>query len=119
MEVFELEPEEIKLNKEKNLLTVSFGEEGTFEFSTEYLRVMSPSAEVQGHAPDQRKTVPGKKNVKISGIDPVGHYAVTLTFDDGHDTGVYSWKHFYEIGKNKELLWDRYIRELEEQKLSR
>ena len=77
MEVFELEPSEIKLNKEKNQLTVVFEDgDDTFEFSTEYLRVMSPSAEVQGHAPDQRKTVPGKKNVKITAIDSVGHYAV-------------------------------------------
>jgi len=119
MQVFELEPSEIKLNKEKDQLTVVFEGEETFEYSAEYLRVMSPSAEVQGHAPDQRKTVPGKKSVRINGIEAVGHYAVTLTFDDGHDTGVYSWKHLYEIGKNKKFLWDRYIRELEEQGLSR
>ena len=119
MEVFELEPTEIKLNKAKDHLTVAFEDDSVFEFTTEYLRVMSPSAEVQGHAPDQRKTVPGKKSVKITAIDTVGHYAVTLTFDDGHDTGVYSWKHLYQIGKNQEFLWDRYIKELEEQGLSR
>ena len=119
MQVFELEPSEIKLNKSKDQLTVIFENEDRFEFSSEYLRVMSPSAEVQGHAPDQRKTVPGKKSVKISDIEAVGHYAVTLTFDDGHDTGVYSWKHLYEIGKNKDFLWDRYINELQEQGLSR
>ena len=119
MQIFELEPTEIKLSKDKDQLTVSFEDDSNFDFSAEYLRVMSPSAEVQGHAPDQRKTVPGKKNVKITGIEEVGHYAVTLTFDDGHDTGVYSWKHLYEIGKNKDFLWDRYIKELEEQGLSR
>lgn len=119
MKIFELQPTELKLNKEKDHLTVAFDDGKTFEFSTEYLRVMSPSAEVQGHAPDQRKTVPGKKNVKISGIETVGHYAVTLTFDDGHDTGVYSWKHLYQIGDNQKFLWDRYIKELEEQGLSR
>ncbi len=119
MQVFELEPTEIKINKDKDHMTVVFENEDTFEFSSEYLRVMSPSAEVQGHAPDQRKTIPGKKNVKITGIEEVGHYAVTLTFDDGHDTGVYSWKHLYEIGKNKDFLWNRYINELEEQGLSR
>ena len=119
MEVFELQPTEIKLNKSKDQLTVAFDDEKIFEFSSEYLRVMSPSAEVQGHAPDQRKTIPGKKNVRISNIETVGHYAVTLTFDDGHATGVYSWKHLYEIGSNKDFLWDRYVRELEEQNLSR
>ncbi len=119
MQIFELEPTEIKLNRDKDRLDVTFEDGESFEFSAEYLRVMSPSAEVQGHAPDQRKTVPGKKNVKITGIEEVGHYAIGLTFDDGHDTGVYSWKHLYEIGKNREFLWDRYIRELEEQGLSR
>ncbi len=119
MEIFELEPTEIKLNKGKDQLSVAFEDGENFEFSSEYLRVMSPSAEVQGHPPDQRKTVPGKKNVKITGIEEVGLYAVTLTFDDGHDTGVYSWRHLYDIGKNKDFLWDRYVRELEEQSLSR
>ena len=119
MQIFELEPTEIKLNKDKDQLNVTFDDGEKFEFSAEYLRVMSPSAEVQGHAPDQRKTVPGKKSVKITGIEEVGLYAICLTFDDGHDTGVYSWKHLYEIGKNKDFYWDRYIRELEEQGLSR
>jgi DUF971 family protein len=119
MEIFELAPTEIKLNKDKDHLSVVFDDGKGFEFSAEYLRVMSPSAEVQGHSPDQRKTVPGKKNVKITDIEAVGHYAVTLKFDDGHDTGVYSWKHLYQIGENKDFLWDRYIKELEEQSLSR
>ncbi len=119
MEIFELAPTEIKLNKDKNLLSVTFEDGEKFEFTSEYLRVMSPSAEVQGHSPEQRKTVPGKMNVKITAIDPVGHYAIVLKFDDGHDTGVYSWKHLYQIGKNRDFLWERYIRELEEQGLSR
>ncbi len=119
MQVFELEPTEIKLNKAKDQLNVAFDDGKNFEFSTEYLRIMSPSAEVQGHSPDQRKTVPGKQNVKITGIEEVGLYAICLTFDDGHDTGVYSWKHLYEIGKNKEFYWERYIKELEDQGLSR
>ena len=119
MQIFELEPTEIKLNKEKDLLTVTFEDGKTFPLSSEYLRVMSPSAEVQGHAPEQRKTVPGKRSVKITGIEEVGHYAICLTFDDGHDTGVYSWKHLYEIGKNEKFYWDRYISELEDQGLSR
>ena len=119
MQVFELEPTEIKLNKDKDLLTVAFEDDSIFEFSTEYLRVMSPSAEVQGHAPDQRKTVPGKKSVKVTAIEEVGLYAICLTFSDGHDTGVFSWKHLYEIGKNKDYLWGRYITEIEEQGLSR
>lgn len=119
MEIFELEPTEIKLNKEKDFLTVTFEDDKVFEFTAEYLRVMSPSAEVQGHSPEQRKTIPGKKNVKISKIEPVGHYAVQIDFDDGHDTGVYSWKHLYEIGENQTFLWDRYLRELGEQGKSR
>jgi len=119
MQIFELEPTDIKLNKDKNQLSVTFEDGKAFEFSSEYLRVMSPSAEVQGHSPEQRKTVPGKQNVKITGIEEVGLYAICLTFDDGHDTGVYSWKHLYEIGKNKGFYWDRYIKELEEQSLSR
>ena len=119
VEIFELQPTEIKLNKDKDQLMVAFEDGENFEFTAEYLRVMSPSAEVQGHAPDQRKTVPGKRSVKISNIDTVGHYAVTLIFDDGHDSGVYSWKHLYEIGKNKDYLWERYVLELEEQGMSR
>jgi DUF971 family protein len=119
MTPFDKTPTEIRLNKDKNNLAVAFDDGEVFEFTAEYLRVMSPSAEVQGHSPDQRKTVPGKKNVKISNIEPVGHYAIKITFDDGHDTGVYSWKHLYEIGQQKEFLWDRYIRELEEQGKSR
>jgi DUF971 family protein len=119
MKVFELEPTEIKLSKDKKLLTVVFDDGKAFEFTAEYLRVMSPSAEVQGHSPEQRKTVPGKQHVKITDIEPVGHYAVKLTFDDGHDTGVYSWKHFYEIGENQGFLWERYLRELIEKGLSR
>jgi len=119
MTPFDKNPTEIRLNKAKDNLKVSFDDGKEFEFSAEYLRVMSPSAEVQGHSPDQRKTVPGKKSVKISDIEPVGHYAIKIVFDDGHDTGVYSWKHLYEIGEQKDFLWDRYTRELEEQGLSR
>jgi len=119
MQVFELQPTEIKLNKDKNNLSVAFDDGETYEFTSEFLRVMSPSAEVQGHSPDQRKTVPGKKNVRITDIEPVVHYAVKITFDDGHDTGVYSWKHFYQIGENQSFLWKRYIDELAEQGKSR
>jgi len=119
MELFDKQPTELKLNKDKNNLKVTYDDGKLFDFSTEYLRVMSPSAEVQGHSPDQRKTVPGKKSVTITNIEPVGHYAVKITFDDGHDTGVYSWKHLYEIGENRDFLWDRYISELEEHGKSR
>ncbi len=118
-EVFELNPTEIKLNKEKNQLTVTFEDGKVFSYSAEFLRVTSPSAEVQGHAEHQRKTVPGKKNVTIEGIENVGNYAVQLNFDDGHDTGIFSWRHFYDTGLNHDKLWDRYLSELHDKGLSR
>ncbi len=118
-EAFELEPTEIKLNKDKDQLTVTFEDGKIFVYSAEFLRVTSPSAEVQGHAENQRKTVPGKKNVTITGIEAVGNYAVTLVFDDGHDTGIFSWRHFYDTGLSHDKLWDRYLSEMQEKGLSR
>lgn len=90
-----------------------------FEFSAEFLRVLSPSAEVKGHTPDQKKTVPGKRHVKVAQIDPVGNYAVRLTFDDGHDTGLYSWDLLVDLGRNKTRHWTEYLDELREKGLSR
>ena len=85
----------------------------------ELLRVTSPSAEVQGHSPEQRKTVSGKRMVKISNIEPVGNYAVKISFDDGHDTGIFSWKYMMELGQEQEGRWKYYLYELEEKGLSR
>jgi len=81
---------------------VSFDDGATFELPFEYLRVNSPSAEVQGHGPGQRVTVTGKENVGIRAVEPIGQYAVRLVFDDGHDTGLYTWKYLYELGERRE-----------------
>ncbi|WP_310620299.1 DUF971 domain-containing protein [Flexibacterium corallicola] len=112
-------PSEIRLKKDRRSLVVSFEQGQSFELSAEFLRVSSPSAEVQGHSPEQRKTVPGKRNVEIIGVDPVGNYAVKLTFDDLHNTGIYTWAYFLELGQNHDALWQRYLDELAEKGLSR
>ena len=93
-------PLEIKLRKRSRLLEVTFDSGERFEFSFEYLRVRSPSAEVQGHGPGQALRVTGKENVGIRAVEPVGQYAVKLVFDDGHDTGLYTWKYLYELGRS-------------------
>ena len=85
----------------------------------EYLRVMSPSAEVQGHSPDERKTQPGKRHVAILEVHPIGNYAVRLVFDDMHSTGIYSWDYFSELGRNRERRWQDYLDELASKGLSR
>ena len=85
----------------------------------ELLRVMSPSAEVQGHSPEQRQTVPGKRNVGIMSVDPVGNYAVRITFDDMHATGLYSWAYLHRLGTNRDTLWQDYLDELQQKGLSR
>lgn len=112
-------PSEIRLNPEKNQLKVSFGDDGSFSYAAEFLRVMSPSAEVQGHSPDQRVTVPGKIDVLVKSIEPVGNYAIRIVFDDGHDTGLYSWDYLHELGTEHDARWRQYLDELEQQGLSR
>lgn len=112
-------PTKINLSKDGRELTVEFDNGRNLVFSAEFLRVMSPSAEVQGHSPDQRKVIGGKIDVSIIGIDPVGNYAVKLTFDDLHDTGIFTWSYFLEMDDQREFLWDRYLRELSEQNLAR
>jgi DUF971 family protein len=102
-------PTEIRLRKNSKLLVVAFEDGTEFSFSFEYLRVHSPSAEVVGHGPGQETLQTGKENVTITRIDPVGHYAVRLVFDDGHDTGLYSWTHLHELGSNMEQNWRRYL----------
>ncbi|MBV6424906.1 MAG: hypothetical protein NAOJABEB_02720 [Steroidobacteraceae bacterium] len=92
----------IRLRRKSRLLTVSFDDGRTFDLPFEYLRVNSPSAEVQGHGRGQRVTVTGKENVRIDAVEPVGHYAVRLVFDDGHDTGLYTWKYLHELGRQLE-----------------
>ena len=101
------------------MLTVTFADHAPFELPAELLRVLSPSAEVQGHSPEQRVTVPGKKAVRILRIEPVGNYATRIVFDDGHDTGLYTWTYLRELGEHKEERWQDYLAELAAKRLSR
>ncbi|WP_342358441.1 DUF971 domain-containing protein [Terrarubrum flagellatum] len=112
-------PTELRLSPDKRTLTVAFEDGGRFELSAEYLRVMSPSAEVQGHSPDQRQTVGGKRNVTILAIDPIGNYAVKLRFDDMHDTGIYGWDFLYGLGADWRRNWGAYLDELKSKGLTR
>lgn len=112
-------PTEIKLRKDRRALIVSFDDGERHELAAEFLRVKSPSAEVQGHSPDERKTVPGKINVQILEVHPIGNYAVRLVFDDMHSTGIFSWSYLREIGRNHDELWRDYLDELAAKNLSR
>ena len=112
-------PTELRLSKDRKLLTVAFDDGQKFDLSAEYLRVKSPSAEVQGHSPTERKTVGGKKNVEILEVNPIGNYAVRLTFDDMHSTGIYSWPYLAELGRNHPALWREYLDELAAKGMSR
>jgi DUF971 family protein len=105
-------PAEIRLKKERRALAVRFDDGIEHELPAEMLRVLSPSAEVQGHSPEQRKTIGGKQNVLITAIDPVGNYAVRLTFDDGHNTGLFTWAYLRRLGDERESLWREYLAEL-------
>ena len=112
-------PKELRVSKDRKLLSVTFPDHRPFELPAELLRVASPSAEVQGHSPEQRVTVPGKRNVAILKIEPVGNYAVRITFDDFHDTGIFTWNYLHTLGHEKEARWNAYLAELEEKGLSR
>jgi DUF971 family protein len=106
-------PTEIKLHQVSRKLEIAFNDGARFELPYEFLRVYSPSAEVRGHGPGQEVLQLGKKNIGIKSVEPVGSYAVTLTFSDGHDTGIYSWEYLYELGANHVALWDRYVSRME------
>jgi DUF971 family protein len=112
-------PTEIRLHKNRKSLSLTFDNGETFAFPAEYLRVKSPSAEVQGHAPEERKTVPGKRDVAILEVVPIGNYAVRLVFDDLHSTGIFSWDYFIELGRNHARYWQDYLDELAAKGLSR
>jgi DUF971 family protein len=112
-------PTEIRLSPDKRLVTVAFEDGVRFELSAEYLRVMSPSAEVRGHAAHERKTVAGKKNVRIASIEPMGRYAVKFGFDDGHATGIYAWAYLHELGATVADKWRAYMAELQAKGLKR
>jgi len=106
------QPTDITLHRASRVLEVAFDSGETFRLPCEYLRVHSPSAEVQGHGPSQRVLQYGKQNVGIAEIAPVGQYGVLLRFDDGHDTGIYSWSVLYELGKHQAAKWQAYLDEL-------
>lgn len=106
-------PTEIRLRKAQRLLTVGYADGSSFDLSFEYLRVSSPSAEVRGHGPGQETLQTGKEDVAVVSVEPVGHYAVRLVFDDGHDTGLYTWKYLYELGTEQAERWRDYLDRLE------
>jgi len=112
-------PTELRLHKDRKTLSVAFEGGGSFDLAAELLRVRSPSAEVQGHSPSERRTVAGKQNVQILEVHPVGNYAVRLVFDDMHSTGIFSWDYLFELGQNSEKFWREYLGELADKGLSR
>ena len=112
-------PTEIRLSADRRMLVVRFDDDTAHELAAEYLRVLSPSAEVQGHSPAQRQTVGGKRDVTISAVTPVGNYAVRLTFSDRHDSGLYTWSYLRRLGTEREALWAGYLDELARKGMSR
>ena len=106
-------PTKIVLHQQSRNLEVAFDDGRMFNLSCEYLRVFSPSAEVRGHGPGQEVLQIGKENVNISAVESVGAYAVKLIFDDGHDSGIYSWETLYELGSQQEAYWQAYLEKLE------
>lgn len=113
-----LQPIDIKLKYKSKQLVISFETGEVFEYSCEFLRVHSPSAEVTGHAPGQEVLQLNKQNVNIDSIVPIGNYAIQLNFDDGHDSGIYSWQTLYELGKNQQQLWQNYLQKVTIQKVA-
>lgn len=112
-------PTELRLNKAQKCLEVTFDTGEAFRLPAEYLRVESPSAEVQGHSPSQKKIVAGRRHVGIMKLEPVGNYAVRIDFDDLHDTGIFTWQYLHELGREQESRWARYLKELQDRGLSR
>ncbi len=106
-------PVEIRLRQKSRLLTLVYEGDEQFDLSFEYLRVHSPSAQVQGHGPGQEVLQTGKEDVVITAVEPVGHYAVRLVFDDGHDSGLYTWKHLFELGRDQDARWTQYLDRLQ------
>lgn len=112
-------PSELRVSKDRRTLTVTFPGHKPVALAAELLRVTSPSAEVQGHSPAQRVTVAGKRDVAIARLDPVGNYAVKIVFDDGHDTGLYSWSYLHTLIHDKDARWQTYLDELAAKGLDR
>ena len=112
-------PTELRVSKDRKQLVVSFDDGSAHSLPAEMLRVLSPSAEVQGHGPGQKKTVPGKKDVTITSMTTTGNYAVRIVFDDGHDSGIFTWRYLLELGQEGDALFSGYEQELVEKGLSR
>jgi DUF971 family protein len=112
-------PRELRLKSAEKVLEVTFEDGARFRLPAEYLRVESPSAEVQGHGPGQKQLVHGRADVGIRAVEPVGNYAVRLVFDDGHNTGLYSWRYLHELGMEQEQRWKQYLEALARAGLSR
>lgn len=112
-------PSELRVSADRRTLTVSFADRPAAGLTAEMLRVMSPSAEVQGHSPQERVTLGGKADVVIADLVPVGHYAIRIVFDDGHSSGLYTWSYLHELARESETRWAAYLAELEEKGLSR
>jgi DUF971 family protein len=112
-------PTELRVSKDRHRLLVTFNDGVSFDLSAELMRVLSPSAEVQGHGPGQKVTVPGKRNVAIIAMTPTGNYAVRVGFDDMHDTGIFTWTYLRELGENSATLLAIYEAELRDKGMSR
>lgn len=112
-------PTEIVLHQQSQVLEIAWSDGRTFRLPAEFLRVCSPSAEVRGHGPGQEVLQPGKRDVRITAIEPVGQYAVQLRFSDGHDTGIYSWPLLHDYGVRQDALWNDYLQRLEKAGASR
>jgi len=108
-----MKPTEINLHKLSRILELGFEDGSSFKLPLEYLRVYSPSAEVQGHGPGQEVLQVGKEDVNVDDIEPIGHYAIKLVFDDNHDSGIYSWEYLYDLGVTYDERWQAYLDRLE------
>ncbi len=109
-----MRPTAIKLRTQSHVLDIAFDDGARFELPFEYLRVYSPSAEVRGHGPGQETLQIGKQTVLVTKVEPTGHYAVRLVFDDGHDSGIYTWAYLHELGREHTAKWQRYLSRLAE-----
>jgi len=112
-------PVEIRVRRAERRLEIDFDDGSSFSLPAELLRVESPSAEVQGHVPSQKITLPGKRGVGIREVEPVGNYAVRILFDDGHGTGIYAWPYLHRLGREQERIWQAYLEALAARGLSR
>ena len=112
-------PADIRLRRAEKVLEITFDDGSCFSFPAEFLRVHSPSAEVQGHSPEERQFVAGRRHVGILGLELVGQYGIRIDFDDLHDTGIYSWRILYDLGLRQESLWKLYLKEMKDLGLSR